>query len=1177
MAAIERQSVYPLDNYELLDRYRRESGRVFLTGTQALVRLPLMQRTLDRAAGLNTAGFISGYRGSPLGGYDQELWRAKDFLSASNIEFLPAVNEELAATAVLGSQQVESDPHKTVDGVFGIWYGKGPGVDRAGDGLKHGNAYGSSPHGGVLVIAGDDHGCVSSSMPHQSDVAFLAWLMPHLNPASVAEYLSYGLYGIALSRFSGMWVGFKAISETVESAMSLELPPYPNFITPPDFKAPASGLHIRWPDLPGPQIEERLVAKKAATMAFAAANPIDKRIFDTPDARYGIVTTGKGHLDLMEALRLLGIDRSEARRLGIDVYKVGMVWPLAHDAALDFVRGKHEVLVVEEKRGIIESQFKEYFYDYPGRKPKRMVGKEDENGARLVPWTGELSPTQLAGIVARRLDRAFIGLRLTERADRLLADKVQAISIDGATRTPYFCSGCPHNTSTKVPEGSHALAGIGCHFMANWMDRDTDGLIQMGGEGVNWITRSRFNGGRHIFQNLGDGTFYHSGSLAIRQAIAANTNITYKILFNDAVAMTGGQPVDGPISVQRVAHSVRAEGVQRIAVVSDEPEQFSASDFPAGTSIAHRREMDALQRELRDIEGVSVLIYAQACATEKRRKRKRGTLPDPDRIVVINELVCEGCGDCSVESNCLSVVPKETPFGRKRQIDQNNCNKDFSCLNGFCPSFVTVEGSRKRAAPVQSIIPLPAALLELIELPTLPAISDAFDVLVTGVGGTGVITVGALITMAAHLEHKGASVLDFMGFAQKFGPVLSYIRIASSPTELNQVRIDDARADAMIGCDLVVSSSAKASRVFRHGHTRAALNSAEMATADFVRFRDASLKAPERIDAIGQMIGHSNLSVVDANRLSEKLLGNSIYANVMMLGYAWQKGMLPLTLKSITRAIELNNVEIENNKNAIHWGRLAATDLASIEKLIDPVDSRRAGSETLADMVKRRSDYLVNYQDEALARKFTALIDRVTDAEVSLRPLATLPTSASLTPGSPGHPAPLTRAVAEAYFKTLAYKDEYEVARLHAGTDFLQKLKAQYGRGAKIRFHLAPPLLGGAVDARGRPRKREFGGWMSAVFRFLAKLKRVRGTPFDVFGYSEERKMERALIVEFEDTVDVLLENLDADNIVDSINIVRLFLDIRGYGPVKEEAVAKVRGELQRQLAALGSGKRKAA
>lgn len=1145
---------YKLDNYELLDRYRRESGRVFLTGTQALVKIPLMQRTLDRAAGLNTAGFISGYRGSPLGAYDQELWRASQFLKEDNIEFLPAVNEELAATAILGSQQVEADPNKTVDGVFGIWYGKGPGVDRAGDGLKHGNAYGSSPRGGVLVVAGDDHGCVSSSTPHQSDVAFLAWLMPNLNPANIAEYLEYGLYGIALSRFSGMWVGFKAISETVESAMSVELPPYPNFVIPEDFVTPPGGLHIRWPDFPGPQIEERLEAKKAATMAFVAANPIDRKIFNTPNARYGIVTTGKGHMDLMEALRLLGIDQREAHRLGIDVYKVGMVWPLAHDSALDFVRGQREVLVVEEKRGLIESQLKEYFYDYPGRKPERMVGKEDENGEKLVPWTGELSPIQLAGIVARRLDKAMKGLKLTERANGLLNRESGIIDISGATRTPYFCSGCPHNTSTKVPDGSSALAGIGCHFMANWMDRNNDGLIQMGGEGINWIPRSLFNGGKHIFQNLGDGTYYHSGSLAIRQAIAANTNITYKILFNDAVAMTGGQPVDGPISTPAIAHSVRAEGVARIALVSDEPELFDAADYPSGMTISHRRDMDSIQRELRDIPGVTILIYAQTCATEIRRRRKRGTLVDPDKFVVINDLVCEGCGDCSVESNCLSVIPKETPFGRKRQIDQNTCNKDFSCVNGFCPSFVTVEGGMESRKQAKSGIELPQALADELSAAELPSIEGSYDLLVTGVGGTGVVTVGQLITMAAHLQGKGASVLDFMGFAQKFGPVLSYIRISDSPAGLNQVRIDSDQADALIGCDLVVSSSPKASQTYRTGHTRVVMNTTEMSTADFVRHRDASLRASDRIAAIEKVVGADNLSLVAANQLAERLLGNTIFANVLLLGYAWQKGLLPVSLEALMRAVELNDVAIEKNKAAITWGRIAADNMSAINKLIQPVTTLPAKEEPLADAIRRRAEFLVEYQDDALSEKYQALVDRVRarEGDVMAEPSELL-----------------SRAVAKAWFKTLAYKDEYEVARLHAKTAFLDDVRNAYGKKAKLRFHLAPPILNSGLDARGRPRKREFGAWIVPAFKVLASLKGLRGTAFDIFGRTAERKMERALIIEFEQTLEQLLATLDRDNIDEATAIVSRYLDIRGYGPVKEQAAEEVRVDIESRMAAL--------
>ncbi|MGH8195276.1 MAG: indolepyruvate ferredoxin oxidoreductase family protein, partial [Woeseiaceae bacterium] len=979
---------------------------------------------------------------------------------------------------------------------------------------------------------------------------------------NVAEYLEYGLYGIALSRFSGMWVGFKAISETVESAMSVELPPGSQFVTPRDFVPPADGLHIRWPDYPGPQIEERMEAKKAATLAFASANPIDRKIFDTPDAHYGIVTTGKGHLDLMEALRLLGIDRNEARRLGLDVFKVGMVWPLAHDAALDFVRDKREVLVVEEKRGIIESQFKEYFYDYPGRKPERMIGKEDETGNRLVPWVGELSPLELAASVASRLDRAMPGHDFTARASGLRAGGSNVIRITGASRTPYFCSGCPHNTSTRLPEGSKALAGIGCHFMANWMDRDTEGLIQMGGEGINWVTRSRFNGGKHVFQNLGDGTFYHSGSVAIRQAFAAKTNITYKILFNDAVAMTGGQPVDGPITVEAVAHMVRAEGVQRIAVVSDEPEHFEAAGFPAGTTISHRRELDVIQRELRDIPGVTVLIYAQTCATEKRRRRKRGTLEDPNRFVVINDLVCEGCGDCSVESNCLSVVPKETPFGRKRQIDQNSCNKDFSCVNGFCPSFVTIEGGERAKISATREVDFPSQKLASLAAPELPDPDGGYDLLVTGVGGTGVITVGALITMAAHLEGKGASVLDFTGFAQKFGPVLSYVRLADHPSLLNQVRIDKERADALIGCDLVVSSSPKASSTYRKGHTRAAVNSTEMATADFVHFRDANLKARERVDAIARAVGENNLSTVAANALAQTLLGNTIYANVLMLGFAWQSGLVPVSSEAILRAIELNGVELENNKKAFGWGRIAAADSAYIADRQKQTEGSPSEKESLESVIARRAEFLTGYQNRALADRYLALVQQAREKETSF---------------SANDNLPFTEAVAKAWFKTLAYKDEYEVARLHVDTGFLDRIKKEFGDKAKVRFHLAPPLLTRGVDSRGRPLKREFGAWMIPAFRILAAMRRLRGTKLDVFGLTADRRLERKLIAEFEQTFGILLQGLSPENVVAATETIQLYLEIRGYGPVKEQAAAGIRERIAARLAGYGDVTRRAA
>jgi len=1134
-----------LNDYSLEERYTRKTGRVFLTGTQALVRILLDQRDRDITDGINSAGFVSGYRGSPLGGVDLELWRAQKFLKEKHIEFLPAVNEDLAATAVLGSQQVESHPKREVDGVFGLWYGKGPGVDRSGDALKHGNAYGSSPHGGVLVVAGDDHGCVSSSMPHQSDVAFMAWFMPTLNPASVAEYLSFGEYGYALSRFSGMWAGFKAISETVESCASVDLPARRRFVRP-DTNMPPGGLHYRWPDLPGPQIEQRLEYKKNAVLAFAAANPIDRKIYDIADATYGIVTTGKGHLDLMEALRLLGLTETECRRLGIDIYKVGMVWPLAHHDALEFVREKREILVIEEKRGIIESQFKEYFYDYPGHKPERMVGKYDENNAPLVPWVGELSPRLLAPIVARRLDAIFPGLDLHARAEKLVAKNAAIIEISGATRTPYFCSGCPHNTSTKVPEGSHALAGIGCHFMASWMDRETTSLIQMGGEGVNWAASSLFTGRNHVFQNLGEGTYYHSGSMAIRQAIAARTNITYKILFNDAVAMTGGQPVDGPISVHGIAHEVRANGVARIALVSDHPEQFNARDFPAGATFHPRENLDAVQRELREIPGVSVLIYEQECATEKRRRRKRGQLADPPKFAYINDLVCEGCGDCSVESNCLSVEPKETPFGRKRQINLSYCNKDFSCLNGFCPSFVTVEGATRRKKQGSDIDVLARA--DALPEPRYVEITRPYNLLVTGVGGTGVITVGALVTMAAHLEGKGASVLDFTGFAQKFGPVMSFIRLSANPGDINQVRIDQGSADGLIGCDIVVSSSSKAMATYR-AEMRAVVNTAEMPTGDIVRNRDASLAGAMRLQSIERGIGLENIRSFDANRISDALFGDTVFANVIMLGAAWQQGLVPVSDEALMRAIELNGVAVEQNKRAFTCGRLAIADNDFAASLLGQARTE----ETLDQIIARRADFLISYQDGRYAERYRQFVNSVRAAEHDR-----VPNSQSL-----------TIAVARSLFKLMAYKDEYEVARLHTQTGFQDRLRAEFDGDFKIKYHLAPPILPAGKDARGRPLKREFGGWIEPVFRMLARLKVLRGTPLDIFGYTRERQMERKLIAWYEELLTQLLPRLHAGTAGPLAEIAALPMEIRGYGPVKDAAVEQVQAKVGNLRAAL--------
>jgi indolepyruvate ferredoxin oxidoreductase len=1128
--------IHSFDTYSLLDRYSRTQGRVFMTGTQALVRIMLDQARRDHAVGLNTGGFVSGYRGSPLGGLDQELWRITDQLADNTIKFLPAVNEDLGATAVLGAQQAHLDPHAEVEGVFSMWYGKGPGVDRSGDALKHGNAYGSAPKGGVLVVAGDDHGCVSSSMPHQSDVAFMAWFMPTLNPASVAEYQEFGEYGFALSRFSGTWVGFKAISETVESGASFDLTTDRVFAQP-DYTAPAGGLHVRLGDLPSPGIETRLHDKLEAVQAFVEANPIDRHIYGNGDAPYGIVTTGKAHLDLMEALRLLGLDEAKCRALGIDIYKVGMVWPLARRDALDFVKDKREVLVIEEKRGIIESQLKEAFYDWPGSKPTRMVGKHDEKLDELVPWTAELSPLKLIPIIAARLDAFFPAEKLIEKASALCDHPPLLLNVSGATRTPYFCSGCPHNSSTKLPEGSKAASGIGCHVMASWMDRDTAGFAQMGGEGVPWIATSLFNGGKHIFQNLGEGTWYHSGSLAIRQAVAAKANITYKILYNDAVAMTGGQPVDGPVSVAGIALAARAEGVQRIAIVSDTPEKFAHGEYPDNTSFNHRRDLDTVQRELRDIPGVTVLIYEQTCATEKRRKRKRGQMEDPAKFVMINDLVCEGCGDCSLESNCLSVEPKKTEFGIKRKINQSTCNKDYSCLNGFCPSFVTIEGGkrRKKSGAKFDI----EAMANALALPDLPPLSKPFDLLVTGVGGTGVVTVGALISMAAHLEGKGASVLDFTGFAQKFGTVLGYVRLAQRPEDIHQVRIGEAAADAVIGCDMVVSSAPKASAHYRRG-TRIVLNRAEMPTGDLVLNRDADLRIDAREAAISGVVGPQNLYAFDANATAERLMGDAVFANVMMLGFAWQIGLVPVSKSALYQAIDLNGVVPDKNKSAFAYGRVMAADPA---KLAVPEPTKVDAS--FAALVERRMTFLTDYQDAAYATRFKTTLDRF----------------AAKSNASDA----MLIAAAKSLFKLMAYKDEYEVARLHTQTGFADQIADQFEGDYAVKYHLAPPLWPTGQDTRGRPFKKTFGPWMGKVFGILAQMKGLRGTWADVFAYSADRKMEVALIEWFENAMEAIATSPLSE--ARKLAVLTAPMEIRGYGPVKEKAAEQVKADVAKLLA----------
>jgi indolepyruvate ferredoxin oxidoreductase len=1179
-----------LTEVSLDDKWTLEKGRAYMSGTQALIRLLMLQRQRDVLNGLNTAGFLTGYRGSPLGGVDQTAWRARKHLEKHHVKFQPGVNEDLAATSVWGTQQVNLFPGAKYDGVFAMWYGKGPGVDRCCDVFKHANAAGTGKHGGVLVVAGDDHGAKSSTLPHQSDHIFKACMIPVLFPATVQEYLDLGLHGYAMSRYAGVWVGMKCVTEVVEASSSVIVDPQRVDIRlPTDFAMPPGGLNIRWPDTPL-DLEARLLDHKLyAALAYCRANRLNHTVIDSPHARFGIVASGKAYLDTRQALADLGLDEETCKRVGIRLFKCGMVWPLEATTIGAFAEGLEEILVVEEKRQIIEYQLKEELFNWigSGKRIPRVIGKFDEKdggewavpmGNWILPAHYEFSPAIVARAIAQRISklelpsdvRARIAARLAiiEAKEKALAQPKLAVQ-----RTPWFCSGCPHNTSTRVPEGSRALAGIGCHYMALWMDRNTATYTQMGGEGVPWIGQAPFTNEKHIFANLGDGTYFHSGSLAVRAAVAAKVPITYKILFNDAVAMTGGQPVDGQLTVPQITQQMAAEGVRRIVIVTDEPGKYGAgfeSDHSAvnahgtadsiawklapGVTVHHRDELDRIQRELREYPDVSVLIYDQTCASEKRRRRKRGEYPDPPRRVVINELVCEGCGDCSVASNCLSVEPLETEFGRKRQINQSTCNKDFSCLKGFCPSFVTLEGARLKKPAAAARKDAVAFDVPQPEVPALPA-RGAYGTLILGVGGTGVVTIGQLMGMAAHLEGKSLSVLDMAGLAQKGGAVFSHVQIGHRPEDLYATRIAMGEAHLVLGCDLIVAAGAEALSKMRAGHTRAVLNTAETPTADFVKNPDWQFGAGGLVQQVRETIGaEANLALVDATGLATALLGDAIYTNPFVLGYAWQKGWVPLGYEALIRAIELNGVAVEANKRAFEWGRAAAHDLEAVKKAAareqgaQVIELKRTAT-SLDEIVARRVEFLTGYQSAAYAKRYADLVARVRRVESDRLAGATR----------------LAEAVARNYFKLLAYKDEYEVARLHADPAFRAKLAAQFegvdGKPYKLNFYLAPPLLAKPDPATGVAKKMRFGPWMMTVFALLSKLKFLRGTPFDLFGRTAERKAERALIGEYERLVDELLAKLSADNHALAVQLAGLPEEIRGFGHIKERNLAAVRAK----------------
>ncbi|AEF92661.1 Pyruvate/ketoisovalerate oxidoreductase [Delftia sp. Cs1-4] len=1153
-----------LETVTLDDKYALQHGRAFMSGVQALVRLPMLQRQRDAAAGLNTAGFISGYRGSPLGGYDQALWAAKKHLESNNIVFQPGVNEELGATAVWGTQQLDLYPEtKKFDGVFGLWYGKGPGVDRCSDVFKHANMAGTARHGGVIALAGDDHISKSSTAAHQSDHIFKACGTPVFFPSNVQDILDMGLHAFAMSRFSGLWSGMKTIQEVVESSASVSVEPdRVNIILPEDFQMPPGGLHIRWPDAPLEQEQRLMNYKWYAALAYVRANRLNHNVIDGPNDRFGLIASGKAYNDMRQALADLGLDDDTCRQLGIRVHKVNVVWPLEATITRDFARGLQEILVVEEKRQVIEYQIKEELYNWRSDVRPNVVGKfSDEHGGEwsvpnpsqdwLLRPNADLTPALIARAIVQRLTKIGVPEHIAQRMHERIAvlDAREAAlkvaqSQPTGDRVPWFCSGCPHNTSTRVPEGSRAVAGIGCHYMTVWMDRSTSTFTQMGGEGVTWVGQAPFTKDAHVFANLGDGTYFHSGLLAIRQSIAAGVNITYKLLYNDAVAMTGGQRVgerpEGH-SVLQIMNSLKSEGVAKLVIVTDEPAKYDGVPLAEGVTVHHRDELDRIQREFRTLKGCTAIIYDQTCATEKRRRRKRGTLATPDKTVVINELVCEGCGDCSVQSNCLSVEPVETEFGRKRRINQNTCNKDYSCVKGFCPSFVTIEGGQLKKPKKEKKGDL--SMLPAIPEPVLPVAEQAWGIVVAGVGGTGVITIGSLLGMAAHLEGKGVITQDAAGLAQKGGSTWSHIQIANRPEAIYTTKVDMAKADLVIGCDPIVTATPTTMSVMQPGRTFVALNSHGSPTAAFVTNPDWQAPDDRCASALAQAVGPELLGSFDAEQVAVQLLGDSIYTNPLILGYAWQKGRVPLSHAALMRAIELNGVQADNNKAAFEWGRRCAHDLAAVRALFQTAQVIQfVKKPSLTEMVAKRVDFLTGYQNAAYAAEYQTFVDKIHAAER----------------GVAGSGTRLSEAVARYLFKLMAYKDEYEVARLHTDAAFSQRIAGMFEGDYRVVHHLAPPSSAGK-DEHGHLVKKSYGPWMRKAMEVLAKMKGLRGTALDPFGRTQERRTERALIQEYRQCIEGLLTELTPERLALAVEIASIPEDIRGYGHVKERNLAAAR------------------
>ncbi len=1132
-----RPSGYTLmEKVSLSDKYSKREGSVFISGVQALVRLPLIQKEKDKLQNLNTAGFISGYRGSPLGGYDLELSRAKRFLDESSVFHQPGLNEELAATSVWGSQQSEFLGRGKYDGVFGIWYGKGPGVDRAMDALKHANAAGSSPYGGVLAIAGDDHGAKSSTLPHQSDHNFVSAFIPYLYPSGIEDIVPFGLLGIAMSRFSGCWSGMKIVSDVADAAMVYDtsLESFNIIIPSEEFlgQYADSVRNILYKDSPRDQDYRLQRIKGFAAQSFGRVNKVDQTVWKGPNTKIGIITSGKSYSDVREALRWLDIDEERAKDLGVGLYKVGMPWPLEPEGIREFCEGLDHILVVEEKRELIEHQIKWQLYNWKEKVRPVVVGKQDESGNWLLPPENELPLEVIVEVVAKRIYKSTNNSEILQRLEWFNKRHQEQGSISAPIqRKPYFCSGCPHNTSTLLPSGSRALGGIGCHYMAIDMDRGTELFTQMGGEGTPWIGQSRFSKEQHIFANLGDGTYKHSGVLAIRAAIDAKINITYKILYNDVVAMTGGQEIGSNWDVSGITKQLKAEGVERISILSENPSKYKHL-LSKGIVSIHRDNIIQAQEKLKKVKGVTAIIFDQTCAAEKRRKRKRGLLEDPLKRIFINPEVCEGCGDCSIQSNCVSIEPLETKYGRKRKINQSNCNKDYSCLKGFCPSFISAE-----------VIPNKPSLRKDFELPPspVPLEKEVFNIMLTGIGGTGVLTVSALLGMAAHIEGKVSTTLDLTGLAQKGGAVWSHIKIFSKDKVPFSYKISPASTDLLLACDPVVATKEEMQETFSNNKTHAIVNTTLAPVADFIKDRDLQFMEQETISLI-EKATYKLTKLVPATKMAEHLSGDAIGSNLIMIGAAFQAGLIPLKKESIEAAISLNKTGAEKNIYCFNLGR------SFVFKPEQPIFSDLAEKqipESLEEILVDRTQMLFEYKKSyalAFQEIFKEAKEQLSNEINSETILSNL---------------------AKELYRVFAIKDEYEVARLHLSQS--RQVIQRYGESySNLSFYLSPPLLSFIKDKKTlRPKKYRVPSYIALpIFSTLSFLKFIRGTSFDLFRFSKDRKRDLLHKDMFINSLYKICDRPAGNRLHLVDQLIEKSRKVKGFGEVREEAFKEFASDL---------------